>query len=273
MKILPLVAAMAFACSFAVPEAAAQERGYRHGGVQKHYRGGGYRHGGHHRHRYGPRVQWSAPYYRPYYGSYGYWAAPAFAYPYPIYEPAPVVVERVYEEPRYYYEEPRYYEPPRAERPEPYPERPRAEARPSRPAPQVAAIPEPRLERYTLSAKELFEFDKSTLRMPQPKLDEIADVLKKHPQIGDVDITGHTDRLGSEAYNMALSKRRADAVKGYLVNKGVESRRLRAVAKGESSPVVQCDDKDTGGLIKCLEPNRRVEVESITVERRVPARS
>ena len=270
MKILPLIAATAIACSFVVPEAAAQERGYRQGGVQKHYRGGGggyrHHHGGHRHHSYGPRVYWSAPYYRPYY-SYGYWAAPAFAYPYPIYEPAPVIVERVYEEPRYYYEEPR------AERPEPYREAPRAEARPSRPAPKVAAIPEPRLERYTLSARELFEFDKATLRMPQPKLDEIADVLKKHPQIGDVDITGHTDRLGSEGYNLELSKRRAEAVKGYLVDKGVESRRLRAVGKGESSPVVQCNDADRARLIKCLEPNRRVEVESITVERRVPAAS
>lgn len=267
MKILPLIAVTAIACSFAIPEAPAQERGYRHGGAQKHYRGGGgYRHGGHYRHHYGPRVYWSAPYY----GSFGYWAAPAFAYP--LHAPAPVVVERVHEEPRYYYE-PRYYERPRAERPEPYPERPRAEARPSRPAPQVAAIPEPRLERYTLSAKELFEFDKATLRMPQPKLDEIADVLKKHPQIGDVDVTGHTDPLGSETYNLELSKRRAEAVKGYLVDKGVESRRLRAVAKGESSPVVQCNEKDKAALIKCLEPNRRVEVESITVERRLPARS
>jgi len=267
MKILPLIAATAIACSFAIPEAAAQERGYRQGGGQKHYRSGGHRHGGHHRHHYyGPRIYWSAPYYRPYYGSFGYWAAPAFAYPYPLYEPAPVVVERVYEEPRYYYEEPR------AERPEPYRERPRAQAEPSRTAPKAAAIPEPRLERYTLSAKELFEFDKSTLRMPQPKLDEIAEVLKNHPQIGDVDITGHTDRLGAEAYNLELSKRRADAVKGYLVDRGVESRRLRAVAKGESSPVVQCNDKDQAALIKCLEPNRRVEVEQISVTRRVPAR-
>ncbi len=272
MKLLPSLVAAAIAASRGVTPAEAQDRGLRRDGAyaQKHYRDGVRRdwHRGYHRHSY-PRVHlhWSAP-YRPYryYDPYWYYPAPVYGYPYPIYEP--LVVERVYEAPP-----PRYYDAPPPERPEPYRERPRAQAEPSRTAPKAAAIPEPRLERYTLSAKELFDFDKSTLRMPQPKLDEIADVLKKHPQIGDVDITGHTDRLGSEAYNLALSKRRAEAVKGYLVDKGVQSRRLRAVAKGESSPVVRCDEKDKAALIRCLEPNRRVEVESITVERRVPARS
>ena len=258
MKLLPALVAAAIACSLGVTAAQAQERGHRRDGAyaQKHYRDGFRRdwHRGYRHHSY-PRfhLHWSAP-YRPYryYNPYWYYPAPVYGYPYPIYEP--VVVERVYEAP------PRHYDAPPPERPEPYRERPRAQAEPSRTAPKAAAIPEPRLERYTLSAKELFEFDKSTLRMPQPKLDEIADVLRKHPQIGDVDITGHTDRLGSEAYNLELSKRRAEAVKGYLVDKGVESRRLRAVARGESSPVVRCDDKDKAALIKCLEPNRRVEV-------------
>ena len=105
--------------------------------------------------------------------------------------------------------------------------------------------------------------------MPQPKLDELADVLGRNAQVTSVTISGYTDRLGSETYNMELSQRRADSVKDYLVSKGVASSRLTAVAKGESNPLVQCTDTKRADLIKCLEPNRRVEVEQITIERRV----
>jgi len=102
--------------------------------------------------------------------------------------------------------------------------------------------------------------------MPQPKLDEIAEALTRNPSIDAVTITGYTDRIGSEAYNLRLSQRRADAVKSYLVKKGVASRRLTAIGKGKANPVVHCDNEDRAKLIQCLEPNRRVEVEQITVE-------
>jgi outer membrane protein OmpA-like peptidoglycan-associated protein len=203
---------------------------------------------------WGPRYSWSSPYYYwggyptwlygaallPFYGSYVEWDPPLYVER--IIEREPVYIERAYQEPR--------------ERSE----RSYAQVAPP-PAP-----PPPRLERYTLSATELFEFDKATLRMPQPKLDEIAQAMRRDPQIDQVTITGHTDRIGSDAYNLKLSRQRAEAVKAYLVGKGVESRRLVAVGKGKAEPVVQCNDKDRAALIRCLEPNRRVEVEQITVE-------
>ncbi|MBK7472180.1 MAG: OmpA family protein [Betaproteobacteria bacterium] len=140
------------------------------------------------------------------------------------------------------------------------------------PAPAPAPAPVLQLERYTLSASELFEFDRSELRVPQPKLDEIAAVLVSNPQIGNVNITGYTDRLGTDAYNLKLSQQRADAVKGYLVAGGVAADRLVAVGRGEADPVVQCKQTARAALIKCLEPNRRVEVAQITVERVRPQR-
>jgi OmpA-OmpF porin, OOP family len=105
--------------------------------------------------------------------------------------------------------------------------------------------------------------------MPQPKLDEIASMMNANPQIPTVTVSGHTDRLGTDQYNQSLSQRRAAAVKAYLVKQGVAANRINAVGRGEKQPVVQCSEKARPALIKCLEPNRRVEVESITVERKV----
>lgn len=90
--------------------------------------------------------------------------------------------------------------------------------------------------------------------------------MQRDPQIDNVTITGYTDRIGTDAYNRKLSEQRAAAVKAYLVGKGIEARRLVAVGKGEADPVAQCNDGNHAALIKCLEPNRRVEVEQITVE-------
>jgi OOP family OmpA-OmpF porin len=122
-----------------------------------------------------------------------------------------------------------------------------------------------------MSANELFAFDSANLAPEQPKLDDMAKLLNEDKSVNNVVITGHTDRLGSDKYNQKLSERRAEAVKAYLVGKGVDASRLTAQGKGKSQPVVQCNDKKMkrADLIKCLEPNRRVEIDNVTAERRV----
>jgi len=190
-----------------------------------------------------------------------WWGAPyAGYYPYPYYAYPGYYPYRYYVYPRYYYPYTAYYPYPAHAAPPPvYVQKP----------PRVATYSPPRRERFTLSAHELFAFDRDELRMPPPKLDEIASALINNPQIKAVTITGYTDRLGSDEYNVELSQRRANAVKSYLVGKGVAADRLIAVGKGKADPVVHCDNSDRSALIKCLEPNRRVVIEPITVERRV----
>lgn len=129
--------------------------------------------------------------------------------------------------------------------------------------------PAPKFEKYTLSSTELFAFDSAVLASAQPKLDEISKALKETPNVSNIVISGFTDRLGSDKYNLKLSEKRANAVRDYLVNSGIAASRLNAVGKGEANPVVTCTNKKRVDLIKCLEPNRRVEIEQMTFERRV----
>ncbi|MFZ6872619.1 OmpA family protein [Undibacterium sp. Di27W] len=137
------------------------------------------------------------------------------------------------------------------------------------PPPAPVAPPPPVYQKITLSATELFAFNSAVLSTPQPKLDDIAMALNANTQINQVVITGYADRIGSAKYNLNLSERRANSVKSYLNNKGVDAQRLNAIGKGESNPVVVCNNKKRADLITCLEPNRRVEIEQFTVEQRV----
>lgn len=134
---------------------------------------------------------------------------------------------------------------------------------------QIAAFepavvePEPRrsVQRINLASDAYFGFDKAVLKPEgMAKLDEVAAALqgKQDPRI---QITGYTDRIGPEDYNRGLSQRRAEAVRDYLVSKGIEAEIIETAAMGESNPVVACEGKTGNELIQCLAPNRRTEVE------------
>lgn len=146
--------------------------------------------------------------------------------------------------------------------PEPAPA-PVAAAEPApAPAPAPAPVCKPVNETVTVSAEELFGFDKANLKEKgRVTLDAVAAKIKENPEIKAVIVTGHTDRIGSEAYNQKLSERRAKQVADYLVAQGVDSSLITAEGKGKSEPVVQCEGKKVSKkLISCLQPNRRVEI-------------
>lgn len=135
------------------------------------------------------------------------------------------------------------------------------------PAPVAEPVPAPvvctpQTETVTVSAEKLFGFDKANLKEEGRRvLEETAAKIKSNPEITAVVVTGHTDRIGSEAYNQKLSERRAKQVADYLVAHGVSSSIITAEGKGKTEPVVQCDGKKvTKQLISCLQPNRRVEI-------------
>jgi OOP family OmpA-OmpF porin len=130
------------------------------------------------------------------------------------------------------------------------------------PAPTAAA---PGLQKITLASKALFNFDKAVLR-PDGKAAIDSEIISKLSMVQRLDlvlVTGHTDRIGTQAYNQKLSERRADAVRDYLVSKGVPRDKIETLGMGKTQPLpgVVCNQKALKELIACLAPNRRVEVE------------
>ncbi len=136
------------------------------------------------------------------------------------------------------------------------------------PQPKPAAPPPPPMSyNQKLSSDSLFAFGKSSLENlsdeGRTQLDALATGLGSRPY-GMVHVIGHSDRIGNAKANVDLSTRRADAVRDYLVQKGVPAEKITAVGRGSVEPVVECDDKDRAALIACLAPNRRVEIKIVS---------
>ncbi len=99
-----------------------------------------------------------------------------------------------------------------------------------------------------------FDFDKATFKDESySELNKLETMMAQNPGMV-IEISGHTDNIGSKAYNLDLSQRRANAVKNFLVNKGIDSRRIVSVGFGEEKPLASNDDEAEGREI-----NRRVE--------------
>ena len=138
---------------------------------------------------------------------------------------------------------------------------PRVEPTPPPPPPRA---PAPKPEKITTASTVNFDFDRYVIRPDaRSKLDDLVGKLRS-VNLEVIIAVGHADRIGSDAYNMKLSVRRADSVKAYLVSKGIAASRIYSEGKGERQPVKECKgDKKTKELIACLEPNRRVESEAV----------
>ena len=124
-------------------------------------------------------------------------------------------------------------------------------------APPVAPPPAAIASKVTYSADAFFDFDKSVLKPAgKAKLDDLTSKIKDI-NLEVIIAVGHTDSVGSDAYNQKLSVRRAEAVKAYLVSKGIEKSRVYTEGKGEKQPVA--DNKTAAGRAQ----NRRVEIEVV----------
>jgi OmpA-OmpF porin, OOP family len=118
----------------------------------------------------------------------------------------------------------------------------------------------------------LFGFGKSTLRPEgKAKLDEVVGKLAA-VNVDSIADTGHADRIGSSKQNQKMSVDRAEAVKSYLVSKGVHAGSISVVGKGETEPVTAadaCKGAATAKVIACLQPDRRVEIEVLGTNKMV----
>lgn len=131
---------------------------------------------------------------------------------------------------------------------------------------KVVSAPTKDIQRFTLKTDTLFAYNQYTLRNDgKEALDKLFEELKNNnSKDGTVLVVGYTDRIGSDKYNDALSVKRANSVRSYLIAKGMPEDKIHAEGRGKSNPVTgnTCHGTHkTKELIACLQPDRRVEIE------------
>jgi len=132
-------------------------------------------------------------------------------------------------------------------------------------APMAKPAMKKKAKTLKVTSTQLFAFNKSVLTSEsKSRLDrEVIGRLGEFKTIQFINVYGHTDRIGSAQYNQKLSERRANAVKSYLVSKGVATSRIETYGYGKTSPTKKCPgEMSRKELVNCLAPNRRVEVEA-----------
>lgn len=127
------------------------------------------------------------------------------------------------------------------------------------PVAEAAPAPAPKAEPMTVVEKHIvyFDFDSSNAG----DVSDISSYITSLKSVTGVNLVGHADRIGSNAYNDALSKRRVDAVSSALQAGGVNGSVISTGYMGESAPAKSCEGLRGATLIDCLRANRRVEVE------------
>ncbi len=132
------------------------------------------------------------------------------------------------------------------------------------PAPQASDAPaEPQVIRneVRVDGDAMFDFDRAVLRGDATRaLDELIARLQSIDRVSRVSIVGHTDSIGTDAYNQALSERRAEAARNYLVSRGIPADQIDTRGEGERAPKVANDTPANRQI------NRRVDIAFLTIE-------
>lgn len=133
------------------------------------------------------------------------------------------------------------------------------------PEPVTLTVPE-KVQRYNLAGDTLFAFGRSDLESMLPagrqELDRLIEKIKADNVAGSkIVATGHTDRIGSNGYNLRLSYARAATVRDYLGSHGIDRNLVEIRGAGSSEPLTNCPSGGSAAIIACLQPNRRVTLD------------